>query len=81
MVNKMIKEISYREVADNLHIDVMFSDCDIYECFVSVDELIIQSASPIVLNNENVNYTKLIEKRVKWCEEHFEMMKRLYYDE
>lgn len=76
----MINSVVFKECAGNLRIDVMFDDCNIFECFMSVDEVIVRSASPIMLNIPKESaYWKDIIKQVEWCEDNFETMRNLYY--
>jgi len=77
----MIAEISYRKVCDQVRIDVMFDDCNIFECYIAVDEIIVETASPIIMNSDgcgNTIYSDGIKSEVKWCEEHFDDMMKLY---
>lgn len=76
----MINSIVFKENAGNLHIDVMYDDCDIFECFMSEDEVIVRSASGIMLNvPPDSAYWKEVIEKVKWCEDNFETMRDLYY--
>lgn len=80
MCDMMIHVIEYNEFANNLHINVRFAHEHEFECFMSEDEVIVRSASGIMLNvPPDSAYWKEVIEKVKWCEDNFETMRDLYY--
>lgn len=76
-----IKNIRYAKDSGTLYITIEFISSNIYKCFMSVDEIIILSDSPIIMNwnteYDNIRWKK-IKEECEWCEEHFIELRALY---
>lgn len=84
MVSK-VNTIKYNKRGGIVYITVSFvPSFNEYECYTSVDEIIVKSTSSVLMNwdteFDRIRWDE-IKKEVAWCKEHFETMRSFYNDE
>jgi hypothetical protein len=76
-----IKSVSWFEKFESTEACIVsFRSGNSYECYMSVDEVMVLSHSPIILNiyEENNQYDKEVKEEVAWCDENFMMLREIY---
>lgn len=80
----VVKSIKFEEKGGMLYAIIEFSSYNVYRCYDSVDELIIKSDSPLMME-WTTEYSRIywdnIKQETKWCAKHWTNIKGLYNGE
>ncbi len=80
----VVRKIEFEKTCGTVYITVSFTTKNAYKCSMSVDEIIVQSETPIALHWDT-EFDRIrwetIKTEVNWCKVNFDKIRGLYNGE